>query len=642
MENKTDISFHGPQQFPPFKLLNILPTSSQGNRTAAPIKCELLVGSFLEAPDYEALSYTWGSSTQDWPVQIHVRPSQHHPPSGSETKIVHVTKHLHAALLRLQQPTVPRLVWIDQLCIDQNNIPEKNASVSLMAEIYRRAKAVIVWLGDVAMLDEDKEVIIDATERMNFRPIEREWSDAKDQDILKDLIGFRAHGRAYELGQKRRQLLTKFLNQAWFTRAWVFQEAVVGKRGIILCGSLEMDMDVFINLLDGVCDLDLQEVGEASSIMRSSKGYKPMFAIREARFESRNGLAFKTKSQWLATLWQAMGNLSATDQRDKVYAFLAFSDSQEDARISPSYELPVRSVYTDAAIRSIRSVHSLNVLELALKRDQSSADLPSWVPDFSKPLPSLPFMTHNEGGGNFQASRRIRYPRAISSANTSELEVLGHIISTVNSICPTNYHTYDPSQTLHDITKLEEAITWVLSQLNGHTHTAPPDLPMKVLRTLLAEGAAADDTPNNMDYDPHDILAVSQNEPTILQAFHSGLVPSPSQSSDPPATRDLKIQYRYYKWMKAISEILHNKKFFLTKDCDLGLAYDAIKEGDLICILLGAKTPTVLRTCMTPGGKRAEQQYQFIAQCYLDEWMHGEEHEGRTWTEEGAETFVLV
>ncbi|KAI4140614.1 MAG: hypothetical protein L6R39_005721 [Caloplaca ligustica] len=638
---------------PRIKLLNILPAHHEANRTPPQreiVQCELQLEALSEAPEYEALSYTWGSTSQEFPVQVQLTGLWPEPLPASRTKTFHVTKHLHAALLRLQQPKVPRLVWIDQLCIDQSNTAERNSTVSLMAEIYRRAKRTIVWLGETSLLDEDRDYIVDAAERMNFRPVEREWSEVQDQNIIKDMIGVKAEGEAHELGQRRRQALAEFLNRPWFTRAWVFQEVVVAKRGTVLCGSLEMDMDIFINLLDGVCELDMQEVGEARSIMRSSKGYKPMFAIREGRFETRNGLSSSAKSNWLATLWQAMGNVNATDPRDKVYAFLAFSDTQV-APIEPNYAWSVGMVYTDAARQSILNVRSLDVLELALKTAwppellQPLPDfgplfyhLPSWVPDFSRPLPSLPFMTHNTGSSNFRASRKIPYPYTIrSSLDRDGLRVQGHFISTVSSICPIEFPTFDPSQTLHETLVLEEVVTWVRSELAPGPPTPLSD-PARVLRTLFAEGAGSDDTPNNMNYDSPRALAAYRNEPAILRALVDGIVPAPYSSSDPPSISDLKTQYSYYRWMKKVSEIVTHKKLFLTKDGDMGLAYEAIREGDVVAILLGSKTPTVLRKMEQIPGKG---EWRFVAQCYLDGWMRGEEHEGREWTEEGAERFML-
>lgn len=488
--------------------------------------------------------------TQDCPIEIRLVGHWPDPLPAPRTRTVYATKHLHAALRRLQQPTTPRLVWIDQICIDQANTAEKNSTVSIMAEIYRRARRTVVWLGEASILDEDRDAIIDAAERMNFRPVEREWSDPKDQDILKALIGFQAEGRPLEVGRRRREVLMDFLNRPYYTRSWVFQEIVVAKGGIVLCGSFEMEMDIFINLLDGVCDLDLQEVGEAKSIMRSSRGYKPMFAIREARFEARNGLMFPSKSRWLATLWQAMGNLDATNPRDKVYAFLAFSDVQAETHVEPDYALPVGMVYTDAARQSILNARSLDVLELALKTSWDSETLlplpdygskffhlPSWVPDFSRPLPSLPFMTHNLGGSNFYASRKVPYPYTDRSFSDKDgLRVQGHFISEISSICPIVFPTFDPSQSLDDTLRLQEVISWILTELDPHT-AIPLSDPTTILRTLLAEGAAADDTPNNMNYDSHRTCAVYNNELAILQALEDGIVPGPNRDSDPHPPR---------------------------------------------------------------------------------------------------------
>ncbi|KAL8867261.1 MAG: hypothetical protein Q9174_005778, partial [Haloplaca sp. 1 TL-2023] len=341
-----------------FKLLRIHPSNDRnGENIAEPrdITCDLLVADLSDPPSYEALSYTWGSTTQDQPIKIQFGPDV--PPNRSavsKTEEVMVTKHLRSAILRLRQADRHRTVWIDQLCIDQTNVQERNAQVRLMAQIYRKAERTVVWLGEANISDIEQDAILDASERMSFRPIDHPYSTLEDQVILKELIGFRSQGTERQLGLRRRQVLADILNKPWFTRAWVFQEVVVAKSGIVLCGSLEMDMEIFINLLDGVCDLDLQEMGQEASIMHASSGYKPMFAIREARFEELYGLSSSRKSKWLATLWQGMGNLSATNPRDKVYAFLAFSDSEEAARIAPSYQSSVEQVYCDAAYRSIR------------------------------------------------------------------------------------------------------------------------------------------------------------------------------------------------------------------------------------------------------------------------------------------------
>ncbi|KAI4277755.1 MAG: hypothetical protein L6R38_005378 [Xanthoria sp. 2 TBL-2021] len=624
---------------PKFKLLRILPPTTQSNE----IICELSWEMLDDPQEYEALSYTWGTTAQDQPIQIRTFLSQSPSPSQPKTDIFHVTKHLHAALLHLRQSTAPRTVWIDQLCIDQHSLDEKNAQVKLMARIYRSAKRTIVWLGELNIQDTDRIDIVVATERMNFRPVEREYSTLEDQVILKDLIGFGAQDNTDDSGRRRRKILAGLLNRSWFTRAWVYQEVVVAQRGVVLCGSLEMDMDIFINLLDGVCDLDFQEVGEAASIMYSSKGYKPMFAIREARFESRNGLSSTKKSRWLSTLWQAMGNLDATNPRDKVYAFLAFADSTDENRISPSYGKSIKSVYTDATVRSIYSVGSLDVLELAIKSAESSEDLPSWVPDFSKPLPSSPFMTHNVGSTEFHASRDSQYASRSSHTNLTTLTVRGHVLSTVASIHPRDFHNHKPSQILHDWINLPDVTAWVHSQIQPPVHENFPEssltLQSRILRTLLAEGAGSDDKPDNLNYtDPEAILDVYYKEPLILEARNN----SPKfdraiRKTDSPSTRSLKLQLSTYRWIQKIVKIIVNKKFSISVDFNFGLAYEAVREGDVICILQGSKTPTVLRRVCDAEANH----YRFVARCFVDGCMRGEPYEELGWTEENIKTFVL-
>ncbi|KAL8842282.1 MAG: hypothetical protein Q9176_002671 [Flavoplaca citrina] len=625
-----------------FKLLKILPPT---NNSEEDIVCELSWKTLDDPPEYEALSYTWGTTTQDQSIQVRMTPSPITSPLPPETNIVHVTKHLLAALLRLRQGTAQRIVWIDQLCINQNDLVEKNAQVQLMADIYQRAKRTVVWLGELDVLDVDREAIINATERMNFRPVEREYSNLEDQRILKDLIGFRVPPDTNHSGQRRRKILAELLNRSWFTRAWVFQEVVVAQRGIVLCGSLEMDMDIFINLLDGVCDLDFREVGESTSIMHSSKGYKPMFAIRETRFESRNGLSSTKKSKWLSTIWQAMGNLDATNPRDKVYAFLAFVDSTDEHRISPSYGKSIASVYSDAAVQSIYSVGSLDVLELAIKAAKVPEDLPSWVPDFSTPLPSLPFMTHNVGSTDFRASRDSKYAVSTPVSAVSALTTYGHVLSTVTSIHPRNFHNHRSSQTLQEWISLADVTAWVMSQLKNYSNGKSPDdrpspIETRVLRTLLAEGAGRDDTPDNLEYsDPDAILEVYHNEPLLLSAQNSRNSNDKAVlNTDSLSAQTLKLQSSTYRWIQKIVKIIINKKFFISAGFNFGLAYEAVREGDLICILQGSKTPTILRRMRDAG----ENHYRFVAQCYIDGCMRGEPYEERGWSKENAETFVLI
>jgi Heterokaryon incompatibility protein (HET) len=59
-----------------------------------------------------------------------------------------VTQNLYVALSYLQDQDIPRIIWVDAVCINQSDDVEKSLQLRLMAEIYAKASRVIVWLGE--------------------------------------------------------------------------------------------------------------------------------------------------------------------------------------------------------------------------------------------------------------------------------------------------------------------------------------------------------------------------------------------------------------------------------------------------------------------------------------------------------------
>lgn len=98
------------------RLISLLPPdgpvgSEQSNE---PIRCTIEVHQLACAPDYEAVSYTWGEMDRHMPVSILGTGTD-----GNETEeTLLATPQLLMTLRRLRLPSTPRLLWIDQLCID--------------------------------------------------------------------------------------------------------------------------------------------------------------------------------------------------------------------------------------------------------------------------------------------------------------------------------------------------------------------------------------------------------------------------------------------------------------------------------------------------------------------------------------------
>jgi len=103
---------------------------------SAELRCELKEVSLDDPPcKYSALSYCWEGQIPDCSVLC----------AG---KVLYVTKNCWTAMIKLRQPQDPVTLWIDSICINQANVAEKSAQVTMMGDIYKKADQVIVWLGE--------------------------------------------------------------------------------------------------------------------------------------------------------------------------------------------------------------------------------------------------------------------------------------------------------------------------------------------------------------------------------------------------------------------------------------------------------------------------------------------------------------
>ena len=169
------------------RLLCLLPNESE----AKPLQCKLhnysLQKSGLRTHRYEALSYVWGNPRETLPIYV------------DEGQFL-VTVNLHAALSRLRDHSFERIIWVDAVCIDQNNPEEQGQQVQLMAKIYSNAYCVIVWLG----------------------------KKAEDTDGALEDIQLAANKELTEPPKKERnqQAILSLLRQPWFQRIWVREQTL--------------------------------------------------------------------------------------------------------------------------------------------------------------------------------------------------------------------------------------------------------------------------------------------------------------------------------------------------------------------------------------------------------------------------------
>lgn len=131
---------------------------------------------------YEALSYVWGDESIRTSIRIGKQDSE-------------VTLNLHAALLHLRDRLLERVIWVDAICINQEDSKEKSHQVQLMAEIYAKASRVIVWLGEA--------------------------TDKTDQTFERIRIAATGQLTESSSNETSQEAILTLLQRPWFERIWV-------------------------------------------------------------------------------------------------------------------------------------------------------------------------------------------------------------------------------------------------------------------------------------------------------------------------------------------------------------------------------------------------------------------------------------
>jgi hypothetical protein len=215
------------------------------------IKCDIQHFQLRNCPSYIALSYTWGdpfgharSVTID---NLDLPPAWLYSSSHQETitlngLLMKIQRNLYLFFqyarpdidapgslephssdlieserrLRYEDPQSDTLgyFWVDAICINQNDIAERSAQVSRMAEIYEKSTKIVAWLGPADnTTDLALATITDIGNAFEGLLASRggTWdkigpSDAPELDWI--------HLAAFRCIQKR----------AWWSRAWVIQE----------------------------------------------------------------------------------------------------------------------------------------------------------------------------------------------------------------------------------------------------------------------------------------------------------------------------------------------------------------------------------------------------------------------------------
>lgn len=164
---------------------------------------------------------------------------------SDDTPAILVTSNCVAALKRLRNSDLiyGKGIWVDAICIDQASKVEKNLQVAMMAEIYRKAKDVAVWLGDKWAPKCYKDVSGSTKwypKVIDHLPEPSGWSGHFMRRVKRCVVGFAFRGTYYRpseafgepsnwllrLGTEK-ELLMVMIQAPYWKRAWSLQESTV-------------------------------------------------------------------------------------------------------------------------------------------------------------------------------------------------------------------------------------------------------------------------------------------------------------------------------------------------------------------------------------------------------------------------------
>ncbi|SPO03249.1 uncharacterized protein DNG_05931 [Cephalotrichum gorgonifer] len=316
----------------------------------APIECSLRHAFLSSHPRFEAVSYTWGTKGSGGNILLDGYPFG-------------INENAEAALRRLRLPVETRWLWMDAICLNQDDYVEKNIHVPLMGAVYEKADQVLAWLGEVkdGMLGTLLSTVKNRnrfTNEISFSM--KTWIDTykhRSHLIRRDnLLNF---NDSYLVEEIRFGEVRELLTRPWFTRGWIIQEAVVAKKLLLVCGPEVFEWDILRVMVSALTD-DFG-LGDTYNVLRCPE--EP--AIR-ARFHLINDL----RSAWiksrdeirLVTVLFGFRGLQTTDPRDHIYAFLGLLREAGGSLIIPEYRSSPSEIYTDVAQTIIDHTKSLDIL----------------------------------------------------------------------------------------------------------------------------------------------------------------------------------------------------------------------------------------------------------------------------------------
>lgn len=634
------------------------------------LECTLEAVRLTERPAYEALSYCWGKSAGNRCIKLRTASLLATNTGGTMSSAsLAITDTLHDALICLRYPQKERILWVDQICINQRDHKERSAQVNLMQDIYSSTQCAIVWLrigrpllppwripqqSELSKLF--KEIVIAMSKLveddklktdLSIGPEHKALSERPLRDMTKD---DRVRYGLPDESDPRWTLFYGFFDGPWFSRVWIVQEVAWPKKISVHYIDLTSSWERFASVLNFVESLDLECFNPHH---RAARQFFSRFRTLQACRKSRQDRVYESLDQVLAQHRLT----AATDPRDHIYGLLGLA-SEHPPQLNPNYEASTKEVFLQTAKWAF-SEGRQDLLGLC--GDPSSPkrpdDLPSWAPDFSDagrphsmtgkgmlPPNDFRFLTRFRASGDSTTVLLVR--------DDDVMETLGQSIGKVQEVsagAAPGRDTLDihrlharaqiEASRLHrgDISReylrmLNTKLAWEqmarkLAVIRSKYIPTGESMDKAVLRTYLlgeTDGILEKLRPcymhEQLELRIWQLLTFGRGCSSHLLGYAIMGVMSVGLRAAEPLLRRYAHNACFLNSgeYRARRQLSAERRLFCSTNGLIGLVPRWAVPGDEIFILNGGNVPVILRRTMDDG------PYQFIGEAYVHGAMHGE------------------
>ncbi|KAK4452256.1 heterokaryon incompatibility protein-domain-containing protein [Podospora aff. communis PSN243] len=551
-----------------------------------PLTGSLQIVALDKEPVYEALSYEWGS------------PGKLQKFTTTDGCVIHITQSLHDALRDLRHRDLVagrRVLWADGICINQDDVIERERQVSIMGRIYRQAQRVITYIGPEKDNGAAGVEMACKLWRLHHDP------DGLDIDDL-DAANLEEAGLASREDPSWAALKSLFL-RSWASRCWCAQEFVCNENLIMMCGKTVLPS---WEILPGVVQLCFSRQMPAALLPTPAEDTASLKECLWSLLRLRRAL-IPPSSAIEVDLWYLLTRFhpfQATDPRDKVYSLLGHDVDGSSPEIPVDYAVSVRDLYTKEAVLILNKRKDLKLLNSCLH--QKNQSLPSWVPDWST-------WHFGSGPGAGAHDRNILASGSTMSRFTIDegmggLEVAGCLVDEISWVGDGIL----PYYITHDGPAAARRKDWLERQLEAarnldHSPDGTSDSSGMLWRSLIANTT-------------HQETEAKDSYVRFFDAQRNVTNDSPEEQKEMAR-----------KFCDAVRWRSRYRSLASTKIGYFGAVPQTAQPGDIVCMFLGARHLFVVR----PKGL----DFTYVGHAYIHGLMRGEVLEAQWYRER---TFALV